>query len=92
MAFVAIAALAMLVWLSWQIQIVRERRAMREWVLEQRGVMIEGTRADISIVRGFLADVPLRAVAVTATDEQHRRLAEVFPEAEINPRLPAIAR
>jgi hypothetical protein len=85
--FVAIAVVGLgLGWLAWNIQQVRERRAV-EKVLSQAGYVTIGGDAKIPLAWRWLGARPVTTMYVNGASlskEDHARIARAFPEAKIH--------
>jgi hypothetical protein len=93
--FVVVTAVAIpLGWLGWQLKIVRERNAAREWLRESREGGVPEYAAGLACTqnnpsnpfwRVWLGDEAAPVVLITdrLPKEQIDRIRKVFPEAEI---------
>jgi hypothetical protein len=81
------------IWLGWQVRIVQERKAVKQFVLERRGefdavffVAAHPSEGPVtpSIVRGWLGDaIHYRIYAFDLTEEEFERVSRAFPEANV---------
>lgn len=99
--FIAVTVLAVpSAYVGWQAKIVREREAMRAWILEHRGDCVgddepltdgpawtssEREARRISGVRSWLGDRPVRVILIEAKPEEIDRIRTIFLEAAVNP-------
>jgi hypothetical protein len=85
--FVAVTVFAC--WLGWQVHIVRERRALREWFANSETLLdgqVDTIRqpARIPFWRSWLRDQPTTCIWLHIPDEDtERRVRCCFPEAEV---------
>jgi hypothetical protein len=83
---------------GWQAKIVRERKSMREWIRERRGICMDADlpvgdvpvwsdreTQRISSIRNWLGDRAVTLIEIDAKPEEIDRIKVIFPEALVDP-------